>query len=231
MNPFRALPPLLATAALSTSLHAVTVLVDFGGTSSTGNWNRISNAGNGSVANAIDDTGATTGMTVAITSKFSDVNTQGTTSGTAPYPSFATSDSFYGNALQEWTGFQPIPKSTVTFSNLTVGTSYSFTFFASRTGVSDNRNSRYTVTGTGPATFAELNAANNVLGTVTISNVTPDSLGRITLDVAPGTGNNNPYGFYYLGVAQVTYVPEPGSAMLLISGATTALLRRRRRSA
>ncbi len=228
MNPLRALSPLLILAASASSLQAVTVLIDFSGTTSSGNWNRISNAINGSLPNAIDNTGATSGMTVDITARFSDINTQGTTSGTAPYPSFATGDSFYGNALQEWTGFAVTPKSTVVFGNLVPGALYSFTFYASRTAAADNRTTRYTVTGNGASAFAELNVSNNVTNTVTVNNVIPDSNGKISLDVAPGTGNNNPYGFYYLGVAEINYVPEAGSAILLAGSAAIAILRRRR---
>ncbi len=228
MKPFRISSPLILFAASVTSLQAVTVLIDFSGTTSSGNWNRISNAASGSLSNAIDNTGTTTGMTVDITARFSDINIQGTTSGTAPYPSFATGDSFYGNALQEWTGFAITPKSTVVFGNLIPGALYSFTFYASRTSATDNRTTRYTLTGNGASAFAELNVANNITNTVTVSNLIPDSNGKIALDVAPGTGNNNPYGFYYLGVAEINYVPEPSSAILFAGTSALAILRRHR---
>ena len=211
------------------SLHAATVLVDFGGTNATGNWNGISNAISGSVANAIDDTGTPTGITIAITSRFNAINPDGTTSGAAPYPSFATADSFYGNASGPFSGQPVIANSTVTFSNLSTDTSYSFTFYASRMGVGDNRTSRYTLTGAGSPQFVELDASNNIANTVTIDNVMPNGAGVITLDVGLGAGNNNATGFYYLGAVEINAIPEPGSALLVLSAAGLASIRRRRR--
>lgn len=218
-----------AAALAIPSLHAATVLVDFGGTNATGNWNGISNAVSGSVANAIDDTGASTGITIAITSRFNAINTDGTSSGAAPYPSFATADSFYGNALAPFNSQPIIANSTVTFSNLAIGTAYSFTFYASRMGVSDNRTSRYTLTGAGSPQFGELDASNNIGNSVTVSNVLPNVSGVITLDVGAGTGNTNPTGFYYLGAVEIHSVPEPGSALLVLSATGLVAIRRRRR--
>lgn len=218
-----------AAALAMPSLHAATVLVDFARTDATGNWNGISNWVSGSVADAIDDTGASTGMTIEITSRFNNVNSAGTTSGDAPYPSFATGDSLFGNAFAVWDSQPIIANSTVTFSNLTIDTAYNFTFYASRMGGTENRNSRYTLTGAGSPQFAELNAANNIGDVVTISNVMPDEFGVITLDVGVGTGNNTIQGFYYLGVVEINSIPEPGSALLALSAMGLAAIRRRRR--
>lgn len=214
-------------AVTASSVHAATVLIDFGNPNTTGNWNSMTDPVAGAIANALDSTGSATGMTVTVTSRFNATNGNGTTDPTAPYPAFVTNDLFYGNALAGFNGQPAIANSTVTFSGLTVGQSYSFTFFASRTGVADNRETRYTLTGAGSPALAELNAANNVTGTATVSNVLPNASGVITLNVGMGNDNNNPTGFYYLGSAEISFVPEPGSAVLLLGGLALAGSRRR----
>ncbi|CAN5404735.1 hypothetical protein BH23VER1_BH23VER1_36240 [soil metagenome] len=222
---------LAALAAIAVpTLPAVTVFIDFGGTNATGNWNGISDVAAGSVGDAIDSMGDTTGISVAITSRFSGTNTNGTTSATAPYPSFATGDSFFGHADEAFGG-QPITaSSTVEFTGLTIGVPYDFTFYASRTGVGDNRDTRYTLTGAAAGQFVELDAANNVENSVSISGTLPDATGRITLVVSEGAANTNSAGFFYLGATEINFdpIPEPAAPVFLIGVLGLVALRRRR---
>ena len=70
----------------------------------------------------------------------------------------------------------------VAFSNLNPAVAYSFTFYASRTGVSDIRDARYTATGaTGGS--AVLDAANNTSNVVTVADIYPTTNGVITAGI------------------------------------------------
>ncbi len=211
------------------ALPAVTVFIDFGNADAGAGWNGLGNAAEASIADAIDSTGAPTGIGIAIpvSDGFTGVNNNGAT-GTGIYPDFAPRDSFCGNADAVF-GTSPInPSATVELTGLTVGTPYNFTFYASRGGVGDNRSTRYTLTGTGPSMFAELDAANNTTNTVSIFGVLPDPAGAINLVVSEGTANTNGTGFYYIGALEINSVPEPSRAVLLLGSLVPFVLRRRR---
>ncbi len=224
--------------------QAANVLVDFGspvqGAINGQFWNGTTDPVAGSIPNAVNsDTNIGTGITISITGRFNAANTNGTTTSTV-FPTDATRDSFYGNAGDPFgTPAIVVPTSTVEFTNLDLTQTYNFTFYASRTGVGDNRDTRYTLTGAAPSSFVELAVANNVNNTAVLSGIVPDALGKITLVVSPGTANtgiplpatpttpNNPNRFFYLGALQLTSVPEPSTVALLL-GALPFLARRRR---
>lgn len=217
-----ALAPLVTHSA-----NAASVLVDFGESDATGNWNGISNAVDGIVADAIDDTGTPTGITIAITSRFNGANTNGTSDAGAPYPSFATDDSFYGNADGVWGGIDPILSATIEITGLTIGVPYNFTFYGSRMGVGDNRETLYTLTGTNSGSVP-FDVANNITETAGINSITPDGTGKISLVVSEGSNNSNGVGFYYLGAMEFAPVPEPATGVFLLGSLSLLALRRRR---
>ena len=220
------LPTLLfGFTALTT--HAATLYTDFGNADVTGNWNSISNAQTGSINDAIDSTGAATGIQIAVTSRFNGINASGTTDPTAPYPSFATQDSFFGNADAEFSEVI-ITSASVSISGLSSGFIYDFTFYASRVA-DDDRGTRYTVTGANSG-FGELNPTGPLTETVSVNGISPDGSGVINLVVSEGPTNDNSFGFFYLGVMEMNSspVPEPGSSLLFVATLGAAGLRRRR---
>ena len=79
---------------------------------------------------------------------------------------------------------------------------YQFTFYASRMGVGDNRQTLYTVTGAYSG-FATLNLAGNIDDFVVLSAIAPTAKGEITISLAPGDANNNSYHFTYLGAMRM----------------------------
>lgn len=235
-SPARRLSILLALAtslsAFAARLDAVTVLVDFGAPSTTSPtngtfWNNIDDAVAGAVADAVDSaTGAPTGIGIAISSRFNGVNTNGFTSS-ALYPASASGNSFFGNTV-EFSG-QTIPASQLVVSGLNPSFTYDFTFYASRMGVADNRETRYVVTGAGAPQTAFLDVANNSLdNTAMVAGIVPNGSNQITIDVSPGPNNTNSSGFFYLGVMELQGVPEPSAGtVLLLTLAGTLLVRRR----
>ncbi|MHC4207260.1 MAG: hypothetical protein ACYSTT_21610 [Planctomycetota bacterium] len=83
---------------------------------------------------------------------------------------------------------------------------YDFTFYASRMGARDNRETGYTVTGANTG-FAALNPSFNEEQFVMVAGIEPDSTGQITIELAPTANNVNSYHFTYLGVLKVE--PKP----------------------
>ncbi len=170
-------------------------------------WNNITptigGTDTGTLGAIVTTNGTATGMGLQMVSRFNGANSNGTT-GSTNFPSTATQDSLFGNT-EVFSGISnalPVFKLTGLDTNFV----FSFTFFGSRTGVSDNRETRYTVTG-GNAGEALLNTANNTNNTVSVSDIRPTAAGEITIALTPGPANNNANHFTYLGVMKVDFVP------------------------
>ena len=138
-------------------------------------------------------------------SRFNGVHESGTLDH--PFlPQNATRDSLFGNRetfsglANVFPGFKLI--------GLDPATRYQRTCQASRTGVGDNRETGYTVQGAGN-NYAVLNLANNILSTVTVSNVAPSAARDLTISLAPTASNNNANHFTYLGALRLTAATPP----------------------
>ncbi|MCA9244307.1 MAG: hypothetical protein KDA32_10155, partial [Phycisphaerales bacterium] len=185
-----------------------TILVDFGDVAQTtpGNYNNITHTQD-PVPNAIDDGGLPTGISITVTDSFwPGSNQNGTLSPTGDaatnFDVQATRDNLFGNTVI-FGGFTE-PTGAVTLAGLSTapGVSYTFTFFAARLGVGDNRETAYDVAG-GNSGVGYLNAANNQSEVVTVANITADTNGEIVVSVSPGPNNNNASGFYYIGAMKI----------------------------
>lgn len=169
-------------------------------------WNNIGDIGTSStgvLTNLVTIQNVPTSMGFAVVNRFNNANESGTTSSSI-YPANGSRDSLFGNT-ELFSGLENIfPKFKLT--GLDARVSYSFTFFASRTGVGDNRETGYTVVGANQG-FAALDAANNVDATVTVSDITPDAAGEITISLAPTENNTSANHFTYLGVLRVDAIP------------------------
>ncbi len=188
--------------------------VDFGNsaTVTAGNWNNLvvtTQNQEGLSLGLIDSNGNTTGATLTLSDSFDHINANGTTSpnGALPFPSSSTRDSFFGATDAGFNG-NVNPTGGFTLSGLDPTKYYSFSIFSSRAGVSDNRETLYTVVGSTTASQA-LNPSNNTTDTADILNIQPNASGVITLTAQPGTNNNNSFGFYYLGALQLIKSDTP----------------------
>lgn len=162
---------------------------------SQGVWNNLTNPVSGSMQ-LIDDQGIKTLCRIEVTDPFyftpNNAGTTAATSGEASiFPTSVTMDSFY--ALSE----NPVGEFQITGLNPNVY--YSFSIFASRGGVSDNREALYTITGADGAKTATLDAANNTSQVAIISNNLPTSTGILTLKVEAGSNNTNNMKYFYIG--------------------------------
>ncbi len=201
--------------------------IDFGqqGAKETpGNWNNVTSTSNnqqGISVNLVNDKNVSTGVTLSVDDPFDTVNTDGTKSAanSVPFPANATSDSFFGEAVAY--GGNTQPTGGFVLKGLKANKYYSFVVFASRMNSTDgkSRQTLYTVTGSDTKS-ASLEAANNTDNTASILNIRPKANGQITFRAKPGTQNNHPNKFYYLGAIQLISSDSP----ITQSNATLSLL-------
>ncbi len=199
------------------SSPAQTYLIDLGGSYRTSrgpipndpqnSWNNLDDSigqtSTGVLSNLVSSINTTSTVNLMMVSRFTGVNANGT-QGSSLYPANATRDSLFGNTGNHSGLSNIFPRFKLT--GLDPATVYSFTFYASRTGVSDNREAGYTVTG-GNSGFAALDAANNIDQTATVANITPDAAGEISIAIDPTANNNNSVKYTYLGVLRMDALP------------------------
>lgn len=154
-----------------------------------------------------------TDISLEVVSRFNGANENGATTGNTEFDPRATRDSLYGNT-EAFNGLENVMP-VIRLTGLNPAATYSLKFYASRTGVSDNRETRYTITGATEIT-RDLNVANNVVGTVSAPSVAPDASGQITIALTPGPNNNNANHFTYLGLLQID--PSTGGRLLIDFG-------------
>ncbi|MES2708403.1 MAG: GDSL-type esterase/lipase family protein [Verrucomicrobiota bacterium] len=170
-------------------------------------WNNITSeigsSATGQLAALKTTGGAVTGIGLAMIRRFNGVNTTGTTSS-GILPSDATSDTLFGNTetFSSLTNIFPAFKLT----GLPADGTWDLTFYASRTGANDNRETLYTVTGAASATTT-LNAANNQAATASVLRVKPNAAGEISIALSPGPANTNANHFTYIGVLRLDPTP------------------------
>ena len=242
-SPFRSSVAAAAIfAAASMSAGAQTFLFDFGAAATTTEhaaspddpvyyWNNVTDTiginPTGQLLNLVTTDNTVTSLGLQMISRFGGANTAGTTASTL-FPMDSTRDSLFGNTET----FQGLANVFPSFklTGLDLASTYSFTFYASRTGVSDNRETGYTINGANSG-FGAFNPANNIdTLSATVSGIAPTGAGEITISIAPTAANNNANHFTYLGVMQMAAVPEPSSWLLALSGVGILVLVRRRRS-
>jgi lysophospholipase L1-like esterase len=182
-------------------------------------WNNITTAtgasNQGRVSSLVATDGTVTAAAWVMTSRFNGANLNGTTAA-APFPTSATRDSLFGNTES----FSGLANVTPAFrlTGLRTGVPHEITCYASRTGVGDNRETRYTVVGATTA-FADLNVANNVAGVARIGALEAASDGTLAFALSPGPRNNNANHFVYLGALRIEESVPGGRAFLFDVGA------------
>ncbi len=184
-------------------------------------WNNVATVGTtdaGVLPNLVSRAGAPTNVRFRMTSRFNGANENGTTAA-AVFPASATRDSLFGNTES----FGGLANVTPAFrlEGLTPGTRYRLTFHASRLGVSDRRETRYSVTGASQASVL-LDAANNVESVAILDGLEPAGDGSLAVALSPGPGNNNANHFTYLGVLQIECPEAPETEFLIDFGSAAS---------
>lgn len=223
--------------ALAPACFAETIQINFGTPVSLAGWNNVPASGigttnTGGLANLVNSAGTITSVNFTMNARFGGTNTNGASSTTVVnnlgIPDAVAATSLYANAV----AFNGIttPNPTFTLSNLDPGSFYTFTVYASRMAVSDNRTGTYTATGLNIVS-GDLNASNNASLTLTLLNVRPNAEGTIVFDIQEATGvNTNGNGFTYLNALTLASspVPEPSSAAALAGAAALIHIATRR---
>lgn len=173
-------------------------------------WNNVTEAiggtAGGQLPGLVNALNAPTSIGLEIISPFngSGANTNGTLESTV-FPANATRDSLYGNT-EVWSGFADVTPS-FKLTALNPERVYSFTFYGSRLGAGDVRETSYTIAGEG-VTIVTLDPANNIDTVATAAGIVPDAMNEITISLAPTANNTSGYHFIYLGAMKVDEIPE-----------------------
>ncbi|HOY59431.1 MAG TPA: hypothetical protein PK640_15020 [Verrucomicrobiota bacterium] len=192
---------------------------DFGGANTTScgpapndplyAWNNVTTAvgasATGRLTNLVTGANGPTSVGLVILRRFNGANENGTLNWPL-LPANATRDSLFGNT-ESFGGLANVFPS-FKLVGLDPDARYDLTFYASRTGVSDNRETSYTVVGAN-AGQAMLDAANNVTNSARITGMIPSEEGGLVVSLAPSSRNNNANHFTYLGVLRMDVVPPP----------------------
>ena len=174
------------------------ILIDFGnpsGSSDVNSWNNITDNSTEFISNLINSDNTNTGISVRVIDGFNGIGspgTQATTGSASQIPSTASQDYFYGTSSD---------LGILEFKNLIVGKDYTFTMFASRTGVTGVRETQYYIEGLTIETKI-LDAVENT-GNVVSATLKPRLNGTISLTVSTPAGSSSIYN--YLNSLEISY--------------------------
>ena len=167
-------------------------------------WNNLSLHSN-MVAGFKDINGSDPCIFITCNEEFTNECANGPSVSDTPLnmPAEVSKTGVFGYSEGDFSGLHQKPKGVITFHHLNKSLAYDFTFFASRMGATDNRETSFQLIGADTLT-AVLNASGNANNTVTIDSIRPDKDGIITLTVSAGPNNNNPYKFYYINALRIS---------------------------
>lgn len=180
------------------------VLLDFGNATPSPSWNQMTSYTVGSKINLKDSLNVFVGMSIAVTQRFNNINTDGAkvTNTFLNMPENVSGRSFYGNARGPLFGGVVTPQGVFELSGLVKDITYNFSFFGSR-AASDNRSTKYTVSGLNQGE-STINTASNSTAVATVKNISPDADGKIRITVTAGAGNITSNGWFYINAAKIT---------------------------
>ncbi len=174
------------------------ICIQFGNKAKSENWNSITMKDK-SVSDMVNAKGEKSGITIKVTSKFSGVNKSGIKKAAEALaiPADVSADSLFGMNKNQ--------KVHVEISGLNKDKKYQLTFYASRMGAKDNRETVYDVEGASTEK-ATLDVANNTDKTAEIAVIQPTQEGKVVITISKGKNNNNKDGYFYLGAMKISEV-------------------------
>lgn len=142
-------------------------------------WNNVTGYTSGTVVNnLVNQNNASTTISMTVQTTFTGQNTNGYVTGnnSGVYPDAVMANSFY---------IQDDVTRNILVTGLKPEKAYDFTFFASRAGVTDVRNTIYAI----GAKSAILNASGNTSTLATVSNVKSNASGQLTISITRQAGS------------------------------------------
>ncbi|RNC66520.1 DUF4886 domain-containing protein [Proteiniphilum sp. X52] len=179
------------------------IYIDFGVQPSPAPFNNLAKPGD-RLINLADQKGTGTGFAINVTDMFNGENQSGMNNNALGYPSSASIDAFWSNGKER-------PKSSFTIYNLNPDVKYTFVLYGARGGATDNRETKYVVTGTNEKSDSH-NTSNNSSNVSIVSGISPNFDGSAVISLSPGPNNNNTDKFYYINAMMVAPegYPLPG---------------------
>lgn len=202
LNPDKVTPLPDYTAGEAEPLEAP-VFINFGN-KSVPKWNTLGDHHEGaSIENLKDENDSYTNISLNVTQRFNAMNEAGESVTNTDFNMTAdiSKQSYYGNSRGVWQNLE-IRQSQLTLSGLDQNTTYNLCFYGSRSGVGDNRETKFIVSGENSKTV-NLQTSKNTDETVCATNIRPDFNGNITVTVTAGDNNDNGSGFYYLAAMRL----------------------------
>lgn len=180
-------------------------------------WNNTNKipAANDNFASLKDESGGATSVGFQVISPWQNLgngtNTYGVTTG--------SNSGVYPDNVMRSAWFTDGNIQTIRIYGLESNYKYNFTFFGSRSGVTDNRTTLYTI-GSNAVT---LNAASNSTNTVSLNNLQPEADGSLTLTVQRATGSS----FGYLNAMVIESIFDDGSVPAAPRNVTAGIVNNR----
>ncbi|MDL2262938.1 DUF4886 domain-containing protein, partial [Bacteroidales bacterium OttesenSCG-928-I21] len=190
-----------------TFILAAPLQIDFGTSKSGSSWNNVTSPAVYSYTmELLDSKENETPLKIAITEAFNSSSKSGPSSGMAIkdliFPKKATSDMFFGNAGNTYKN-KKISRSTIVISNLNPNMEYDFKMISSCAGVTDNRETAFTVEGTISQT-AYVNSSSNTTEVAAAKFIKPKADGTVKISITAGPNNNNEYKYFYINALTVS---------------------------
>ena len=172
--------------------------------------NTLAGVNGQNIPDAIDFvTGAATGISLTVTSEngFNEAgpNRDGTFSPGAPASNFFDSEATDFNLFGHTSNFNVGGARDLveyTIAGLSSTALYDFTFFASRLGASENRETQYDVAGATSGS-GSLNPSDNEDNIAQVLQAQPNGSGELTLTIQAGPNNASSDKFFYLGAFEI----------------------------
>ena len=204
-NPFAVTPQVYSNYEGDNDVVPADIQLNFSSeTRNISGWNNIGLHHN-FLAGLRDVNGNDPNIFIFSNAEFSAASANGPSATDTPLnmPADVSRTQLFGYSQGSYPGYPLKPAAVLHFKHLNKGLAYDFTFFASRAGVTDNRETQFILAGKDTMS-AVLDASDGRAETATISGMYPDKDGCVTLTIQAGPNNNNPYRFYYLNALRIS---------------------------